>query len=145
MLFLLELPCALAPPHRTEGTPFVSPDDVDPPFWTRFVRIEPFRRGDGHAEGVRSRVPPAAVALARSGRPVGQLAVDLQVSDATLFRWVAQVQVDRGERPGLPTVERVELAQARKRIRDLEIELEISKKASALFAEGEVRPKGSSR
>jgi transposase-like protein len=30
-----------------------------------------------------------AVALARSGRPVGQLAVDLQVSEATLFRWVA--------------------------------------------------------
>jgi transposase-like protein len=31
-----------------------------------------------------------ALALARSGRPVGQLAVDLHVSEATLFRWVAQ-------------------------------------------------------
>ena len=86
-----------------------------------------------------------AVALARSGRPVGQLAVDLHVSQATLFRWVAQDQVDRGERPGLPTVERVELAQARKRIHELETELEITKQASALFAEGQVRPKGSSR
>ena len=86
-----------------------------------------------------------AGALARSGRSVGQLAADLQVSEATLFRWVAQDQVDRGERPGLPTVERVELAQARKRIRELEIELEITKKASDLFAEGKVRPKGSSR
>jgi transposase-like protein len=86
-----------------------------------------------------------AVALARSGRPVGQVAVDLKVSEATLFRWVTQDQVDRGERPGLPTVERVEIAQARKRIRELETELEITKQASALFAEGEVRPKGSTR
>ncbi len=86
-----------------------------------------------------------AVAQARSGRPVGQVAADLEVSEATLFRWVAQDQVDRGERPGLPTVERVELAQARKLIRELEMELEITKKASALFAEGEVRPNGSSR
>jgi transposase-like protein len=86
-----------------------------------------------------------AVALARSGRPVGQLAVDLQVSEATLFRWVAEEQVDRGERPGLPMVERAELAQARKRIRELETELEITKKASALFANGQERRKGSSR
>src|ERR1039458_2509532 len=86
-----------------------------------------------------------AVALARSGRPVGGLGGDLQVSEATLLRWVAQDQIDRGERPGLPTVERVELAQARKRVRELETELEITKQASALFAEGEVRPKGSTR
>jgi len=86
-----------------------------------------------------------AVALVRSGRSVGKLAADLQVSQATLFRWVAQDQVDRGERPGLPSVDRVELAQARKRIRELETELEITKMASALFAEGAVRPKGSSR
>jgi transposase len=85
-----------------------------------------------------------AVALARSGRPVGQLAGDLKVSEATLFHWVPQEPVDRGERPGLPTIERVELAQARKRVRELETEREITKKASALFAEGEVRPKGSS-
>ena len=86
-----------------------------------------------------------AFALARSGRPIGQLAADLKVNEATRFRWVAQDHVDRGERPGLPTVGRVELAQARKRIRELETELEITKKASVLFSEVEVRPKGSSR
>ena len=108
------------------------------------MRVEPFRRGDGHAEGLRGRGPPAGGHPGPVGEISGQLAADLQVSEATLFRWVAQDQIDRGERPGLPTVERVELAQARKRIRELEIELEITKKASALFAEGEVRPKGSS-
>jgi hypothetical protein len=38
-------------------------------------------------------------------------------------------------------VERVELAQARRRIHELETELAITKKASALFTEGELRPK----
>ncbi|HVA06077.1 MAG TPA: transposase [Acidimicrobiales bacterium] len=31
-----------------------------------------------------------AVALARSGRPIGQLATDLKVSEATLFRWAGR-------------------------------------------------------
>jgi hypothetical protein len=42
-------------------------------------------------------------------------------------------------------VERVELAQARRRIHELETELAITKKASALFTEGELRPKGNTR
>jgi transposase-like protein len=67
------------------------------------------------------------------------------VSEATVYRWREQDRVDRGERPGLSSVERVELAAARRRIRELETELEITKKASALFAQGDVRPKGSTR
>jgi transposase len=67
------------------------------------------------------------------------------VSEATVYRWRQQDRVDRGERPGLSSVERVELAQARRRIRELETELEITKRASVLFAEGEMRPKGSTR
>ena len=46
-----------------------------------------------------------------------------------------------GERPALSSSERAELAVARRRIRELETELEITKRASALFAESEVRPK----
>ena len=46
---------------------------MDPLFWTRFVRIEPFSKGDGHAEGVRRRVPPAGGGPGgrRSGIPRG--------------------------------------------------------------------------
>jgi transposase-like protein len=66
------------------------------------------------------------------------------VSEATLYRWKAQDEIDRGCREGLSSTERSELALARRRIRELETELEITKKASALFAEG-VRPKASSR
>jgi transposase len=85
------------------------------------------------------------VELVRSGRSVGVVAAEIGVSEATVYRWRAQDRIDRGERPGLSSVERSELAEARQRIRELETELEITKKATALFAAGEVRPKGSTR
>jgi transposase len=85
------------------------------------------------------------VELVRSGRSVAVVAAEIGVSEATVYRWWAQDRIDRGERPGLSSVERSELAQARRRIRELETELEITKKASALFAESEVRPKGNTR
>ena len=85
------------------------------------------------------------VELVRSGRPAAVVAAEIGVSEATVYRWQAQDRIDRGEQPGLSSVERVELAAARRRIRELETELEIAKKASALFAESEVRPKGSTR
>ena len=85
------------------------------------------------------------VELVRSGRPVCVVAAEIGVSEATVYRWRAQDRIDRGERLGLSSVEQSELAQARRRIRELETELEIAKKASALFAAGEVRPKASTR
>lgn len=85
------------------------------------------------------------VELVRSGRSVGVVAAETGVSEATVYRWRTQDEVDRGERPGLSSGERSELAVARRRIRELETELEITKRASALFAESEVRPKGNTR
>ncbi len=85
------------------------------------------------------------VELVRSGRPVAAVAADVGVSEGTVYRWKAQDRVDRGERSGPSSLERVELLQVRRRIRELETELAIVKQASALFTEGAVRPKGSSR
>ncbi len=85
------------------------------------------------------------VELVRSGRSVGVVAAETGVSEATVYRWRTQDEVDRGERPGLSSGERSELAMARRRIRELETELEMTKRASALFAESEVRPKGNTR
>jgi len=85
------------------------------------------------------------VELVRAGRSVRSVAAEIGVSEATVYRWREQDRVDRGERPGLSSIERSGLAVARLRIRELETELEITKKASALFAKGEVRPKGSTR
>jgi transposase-like protein len=76
---------------------------------------------------------------------VGVVAAEIGVSEATVYRWRAQDRIEHGERPGLSSVDQSELAQARRRIRELETELEITKQASALFSAGEVRPKGSTR
>jgi transposase-like protein len=85
------------------------------------------------------------LALVRSGRTVAEAAAAVGVSEATLYRWMAQDRIDRGEQPGLPSAERAELVAAQRRIRELETELEITKQAAALFAQEDVRPKGSSR
>lgn len=86
------------------------------------------------------------VELMRVGGSASELAGDLGVSEATIYRWVAQEEVDLGERPGMRSGEHVELFRARARIRELEAELELTRKASALFDEQQPRaPKGSTR
>jgi transposase len=74
--------------------------------------------------------------LLRSGRSVRAVAADLGLAEATVYRWKAQDRVDRGERPGRSSAERGELSMARRRIRELETELELVRKAAALFEEG---------
>ena len=71
------------------------------------------------------------VELVRSGRSVALVSAEIGVSEATVYRWRAQDRIDRGERPGLSSVERTERAVARRRIRELEAELEITKQSSA--------------
>jgi transposase len=91
------------------------------------------------------------VELCRSGgRRPRSVAEKFDVSEATVYRWIAQDEVDLGERPGVRSGEHAELSEARARIRELEAELELTRKASALFEEQEegrraVCPKGSTR
>jgi transposase-like protein len=81
-----------------------------------------------------------------AGESVQKLAAELSVCDATLYRWRRQALVDAGQAPGVKSYEADRLAQARRRIKDLEAELKLVKAASALFEEGEtVSPKGSTR
>jgi transposase-like protein len=81
-----------------------------------------------------------------AGESVKDLAAELRVSDATLYKWRRQALIDAGQSPGLKSYEADRLAQARRRVKDLEDELKLVKLASALFDEGEVvSPKGSTR
>ncbi len=81
--------------------------------------------------------------LAAGRRPI-DLARDLGISSQTIYVWRRQDQIDRGEIPGLTSAERTELAAAKQRIRELESELAIHRRASELLAERS-DPKGGSR
>jgi transposase-like protein len=82
--------------------------------------------------------------LVEAGRPIADIARDLGISDQTVYNWRRQDRVDRGVEPGLSTGERAELAAARKRIRELESELAVHRRASELLKES-ADPKGGSR
>jgi transposase-like protein len=50
------------------------------------------------------------IELARSGTKVAQLAATFGMSDATIYNWLKQDRVDRGEVAGLGTEEALDLA-----------------------------------
>ena len=62
------------------------------------------------------------------------VARDLGVSNETLRGWLKRTRIDAGEAAGLTTGERDELTRLRRRVRTLETEREILKKAAAFFA-----------
>ena len=86
-----------------------------------------------------------AVALVRSGWSVTKTAHDLDVTTTTIYNWVKQDRIDRGEIPGVSTMESKELVRVRRRIRELETEVEILRRAHELLGKDVLRPKGPTR
>jgi transposase len=82
--------------------------------------------------------------LVAAGRSVGDVARDLGTSDQTVYGWRRQERIDQGLEVGLTSGERAELVAARRRIRELEAELAIHRKAAELL-KGTTSPKGGSR
>jgi len=75
-----------------------------------------------------------AVALViDEGRTVVDVAGSLGVGEGTLGNWVRQARVDRGERAGVTTSERTELAELRKENARLRMERDLLKRATALW------------
>jgi len=75
------------------------------------------------------------VELVRAGRPVLAVAKEFDVSRQAIVNWLKQEDLDSGKRTdGLTTEEHKELVKLRRRVRELEMEKEILKKAAAWFA-----------
>lgn len=82
--------------------------------------------------------------LVASGRRVASVSHDLDVSEQTIYNWLRQDRIDRGVEAGLTTVEKGELAAAKRRIAELETELAVARRAVDVLKE-QTDPKGGAR
>jgi transposase len=88
------------------------------------------------------------VRVARGREPgvtVEQIARDFGVHPMTLFKWLRQVDTDEGVKPGVSGDDSTELREARKRIKLLEQENEVLRRATAYLSQANLPGKGSTR
>jgi transposase-like protein len=76
--------------------------------------------------------------LVASGRPVAQVAHDLEISAQAIYNWRWQQPIDSDHLLGITSSGDAELVAARKRVAELEDELAIHRKAPELL--GNVMP-----
>jgi transposase-like protein len=81
----------------------------------------------------RQEYPSLTAACEAVARQVG-------VGSESVRRWVRQDEVDRGQRPGLTSEENEEIKRLRAKVRRLEEDNEILRRASIFFA-GELDPR----
>jgi transposase len=74
--------------------------------------------------------------IQRSGKSIGQMALELGIGETALRRWVEQAEVEArgGPEGALKRTEREELVELRRENRWLRLEREILKKATAFCA-----------
>jgi len=88
------------------------------------------------------------VRVARDREPgvtVEQIAKDFGVHPMTLFKWLRQADVEEGVKPGVGHGDSAELREARKRIKLLEQENEVLRRAAAYLSQANLPGKGSTR
>jgi transposase len=68
--------------------------------------------------------------LRTSGKSVGEVCRDLDLTETVVRRWLAQADIDTGRRDGLTTIEREELSRLRRENRVLREQREILRKVT---------------
>jgi transposase-like protein len=76
-----------------------------------------------------------------AGRPVTDVAANLEISTQSIYTWRRQDRIDKGLEPGLSSGEKAELVAARRRISEFETELKVTRRAAELLKET-TPPKG---
>ena len=79
------------------------------------------------------------------GETLEQIAHDFGVHPMTLQKWLHRAKVEEGAAPGTTRSESAELREARKRIRLLEQENEVLRRAAAYLSQASLPGKGSTR
>lgn len=88
------------------------------------------------------------VRVARNREPgvhLKQIAADFGISVSCLTNWMKTADVEDGAKPGTAAAENAELREARKRIRLLEQENEVLRRAAAYLSQANLPGKGSTR
>jgi transposase len=80
------------------------------------------------------------VALIRqSGKSIAEICRDMGLPESSVHRWLAQAEIDAGQRDGLTTSEREELSRLRRELRVVRDERDVLAKAIAFFTKGPTR------
>ncbi len=88
------------------------------------------------------------VRVARDREPgvtVEQIAKDFGIHPMTLFTWLRQADTDKGVKPGVSRNDSAELREARKRIKLLEQENDVLRRATAYLSQANLPGKSSTR
>lgn len=76
---------------------------------------------------------------------LARIVEDFGIHEMTLSKWMRQADSDNGEKPGLSRTEATENRELRKRIRLLEQENEVLRRATAYLSQANLPGKGSTR
>ena len=79
------------------------------------------------------------------GVTIGQIAHDFGIHPMTLSKWIRQADIDDGARPGRSRSESADLRAANRRIKLLEQENEVLRRAAAYLSQANLAGKGSTR
>ena len=88
------------------------------------------------------------IRVARSREPgvrLKDVAADFGISESCLVGWLKQADVEDGIRPGVTEAEAAENRELRKRVRLLEQENEVLRRATAYLSQANLPGKGSTR
>lgn len=80
-----------------------------------------------------------------SGVTIEQIARDFGVHPMTLQKWLRRADIDEGTKPGQSRIDSIENRELRKRVRLLEQENEVLRRAAAYLSQANLPGKGSTR
>lgn len=79
------------------------------------------------------------------GVTLEEIAADFGIHPMTLSKWLRRAAIDDGHKPGVTTADALDLRAARRRIKLLEQENEVLRRAAAYLSQANLPGKGSTR